>query len=675
MRERGKRRESSSAYEEERVSVNRGRRRADDELVEDGQRFRNIAGNIEDVVFYEVGPDDRVLYVSPAYEGVYGRSVRSVYDDEPLWLDAVHPEDVSDLRVARAQIRSGEPLDEQYRIVRPDGSVRWVRDRAYPVSERVAGAVGVVQDISEERLLEDELLHAHKMEAVGVLASGVAHDFGNVLHGIMGGTTIALSPSTPPERARAYLQRVLEACRRGSALVTQLMSFSRKQRPNPAPMSLDRLLDESAVLLDRLLGEHIELEVEPNAPMAALLADPGQIEQVLLNLAANARAAMSMGGTLAISTEVVDLPAQPDQPAGEYVRLVVRDDGTGMDETTKERIFDPFYTTKDVGAGTGLGLSTALETVRSLGGHIRVHSELGCGTAFVVDFPRLEGGALVAAPRSRPKIRFRARALLVEDDGLVRIGVRHYLEELGFDTIAAENSADAIAHADMHRDQIDLVVCDVTLPGDNGPRLIQQLRARHTNGFHVLYISAHAPRELLDQEMIARDEPILTKPFERDALEAKLGQMLPPSLRRRASTPSVRIPTIAKVEGQRREEARQHVLIVEDNRGARLALTDHLTDEGYDVEAFGRPSKALAAARGGKRFDVLLVDLNLPEMTGAELVRRLRMDGRRPGVVFMSACRELPAGLRGIHLMKPFDLGQVTAALTTALGERTLASA
>ncbi|RLB52278.1 MAG: hypothetical protein DRJ42_15380 [Deltaproteobacteria bacterium] len=666
--------EMDSALEDEPVSVLRALRRARVERAESEERFRCIADNIEEV-FYQVGSGHNVLYVSPAYETVYGRPIADVYRESQRWLDAVHPQDAQVVEEARRNIRPGEPLDVEYRILWPDGAVRWVRDRAYVAAGKGAGTVGVVRDITDERKLQEELAHAHKMEAVGVLASSVAHDFGNLLHGIMGGTSMALSPDTPPERARVYQQHVLEACRRGSALVAQLMSFGHKRSLNPTPMSLDAFLDDSSELIDRLLGEHIEIEVEPGAPHAVLLADPVQIEQILLNLAANARAAMPTGGTLAISTHDVELPEGRGRPAGNYVRLIVRDSGVGMDNATMARIFDPFFTTKEIGNGTGLGLSTALDTVRGLGGFLEVHSEVGRGTAFVIDFPRLEGGTVRPERRSRPRIRFRGMALLIEDDGLVRITVRHYLEELGFVTIAVDNADDALEHAELHRDEINLVVCDVTLPGENGPSLIARMRERHGNGVPVLFITAHSPWDLVDQGIVDARAPLLGKPFERDALGAKLREILPPALRRRPSYAAIPIPEAAEPITGRHRSARLHVMIVEDNLGARLALGDHLTDLGYAVSAFGRPIDALDVAPTAPPIDVLLVDLGLPGMSGDELARRLRAMQPSLRVVYMSASRNLPAGLDGPCLKKPFDLDRVATAVRAALDAAAAAAA
>ncbi len=400
---------------------------------------------------------------------------------------------------------------------------------------------------------ETERQHTQKMETVGVLASSVAHDFGNLLHGIMGATAIALSPDTPPDRARAYLQRVLESCRRGSSLVAQIMTYSRKQPEKPSPVFVDHLIDEWTALLERLLGEHIELVVETHAPDAALLADPMQLQRVLLNLAANARAAMPAGGTLTLSTRKVERDAD-DGTKRCHVRLVVADTGSGMDAETKARIFDPFFTTKNM--GTGLGLATALDTVHALGGRIEVYSAPGRGTAFVIELPLVDCPKKMMVPqRSRPQIKFRGRALLVEDDSLVRITVRHYLEELGFETIEAESGSDALALAQIYGNEFTLVVTDVTLPGESGPQLVKQLRVRYPNNFSVLFMTAHSPHELVAQGLVVDKDRFLMKPFERSDLEEALAELLPRRLRRRPSIP-VGMPGPVKVTPEVLERAK-----------------------------------------------------------------------------------------------------------------------
>ena len=296
-------------------------------------------------------------------------------------------------------MRAGAAVSEIYRIKRPDGATRWVHSRAFPVlgsDGQVDRFVGVVRDITVERKLELELRQAQKMEAIGTLASGVAHNLRNMLQALLLFVDIA---ETSDDRAHANeaIRRARETGKRGAGLIDQLMVFARKQEREPplVPINLDAALRDAAVLLKPMVGDGIHLEIEAGAPHAVILSDFVELEQVLLNLASNARDAMPGGGTLTMKTE----PAVLNQEVadahsvaqGSYVKLTVRDTGSGMDDETTARIFEPFFTTKDVDKGTGLGLSTVFGIIRRLGGCIEVASKKGEGTTFTICLPSLEG--------------------------------------------------------------------------------------------------------------------------------------------------------------------------------------------------------------------------------------------------------------------------------------------
>jgi PAS domain S-box-containing protein len=401
---------------------------------------------------------------------------------------------------------------------------RVLRDGAAEVD----GFLCVLFDLSERRALEQELRQAQKMEAVGAFAGAIAHDFGNLLQGIMGCAALAASEQTSPDRRQIFLERILDAVKRGSGLVAQLTAFSRKQEAEPTPVSVDEVIDDLATLIERLVGEQIELEIRTGAPRGLVMGAATQLEQILMNLAANARDAMPEGGRLAIETEEVrggGGPGELGAGAERSVRLTVRDSGAGMDERTKSRMFEPFFTTKPPGLGTGIGLSTVLAITRGLGGRVEVESEPGRGATFVFHFPCCPEAAPEAAAASGVGPRFRGCVLLIEDHALVRMTVRHYLEDLGLEVLEAGNPMEALAVCESSRTRIDFCVSDVTMPGSSGPRLMCTLAQRYP-GLRVLYISAHPTSELVARGILDDAAVTLQKPFGQPELAAKLTLLL-----------------------------------------------------------------------------------------------------------------------------------------------------
>jgi PAS domain S-box-containing protein len=609
--------------------------------------FNLIASHVEDV-FYVLERGGRISYLSPAFERVWGRLADEGRESRTAWLDAVVPQDRPRVVAAFEALLRGDPFDEEYRIERPGGEIVWLRDRAFPIEE--GGAVdryaGIIQDVTAERQLEEELRQAQKMEAIGTLASGIAHDFRNVLQGILGCVHLALQGNVSPERARTYLERAGDAARRGAGLTEQLMAFGRKEKAQPRPVGFDQSIEESASLIERLVGEHIRLELETAAPHAVVIADPVQLQQILMNLAANARDAMPQGGTLTLRTEVLELDAAAAERhvlphAGRYVKLAVRDTGVGIDESVRRRIFEPFFTTKEVGKGTGLGLATTFAILRRLGGHIEVESEPGKGSEFILLLPCAEAAATPVESEPPPGAEAAGTALLVEDDATVRLAMREYLGELGFRVIEAQSGDEALRIVQEGR-AIDLLVSDVMMPGLTGGALAQRLSARDPHLATVL-VSAHSVEDLVSRHLVARGVPVLRKPFDREELAQVIAQA-------------------------RKRTRRTTLLLVEDDDDARQALRDCLEDAGYAVLAAARPSQALElATRHAAPIDLVVSDVRLPEMNGHELVRRLRELRAGLRVVFMSGIAERGGQDADAFLTKPIDAASLTDTLCRVL--------
>ncbi|HMR65769.1 MAG TPA: response regulator [Anaerolineae bacterium] len=384
---------------------------------------------------------------------------------------------------------------------------------------------------------EEQLRQAQKLESIGRLAGGVAHDFNNLLTAMMAHTGLALRLLSPDDPVRTNIQEIRKTADQAADLTRQLLAFARKQVVQPQIISLNQLILNIDKMLRRLIGENIELITLPVANAGRVKADPGQIEQVLINLVINARDAMPNGGTLTIETANVSLDQTyarryAEVTAGEYVMLAVTDTGVGLPEEIKEHIFEPFFTTKEVGKGTGLGLAMVFGIIKQAGGHIAVYSEVGHGTSFKVYLPRLpeETGAEatrpldVLAPNDLP--RGNETVLLVEDEPAVRLAAAQLLTEQGYRVIEAANGEEALQLAENQRQpSIDLLLTDIVMPKLGGPQIVEPIRAMQP-GIKVLFISGY-PNQAVDQKgVLVGNVAFLAKPFTPDRLAYKVREVL-----------------------------------------------------------------------------------------------------------------------------------------------------
>ncbi|HXX16513.1 MAG TPA: PAS domain S-box protein [Candidatus Eremiobacteraceae bacterium] len=390
----------------------------------------------------------------------------------------------------------------------------------------------VAQDISERRQLEGQLRQAQKMEAVGRLAGGVAHDFNNLLMVIKGHTELLLNNLDPVEAITRKIEQIDKAADRATALTRQLLAFSRMQVLQPQVINLNNVVEEMGKLLPRLIGEDIELLIRTDADLGTVRADASQMEQVIMNLAVNARDAMPNGGKLVIETANAELDhgyiaTHPLMKEGPYIQLVVTDSGTGMDAETQAHIFEPFFTTKEKGKGTGLGLAMVYGIVKQSGGFIWVYSEVGKGTSFKIYVPRTDQAEEhIGLPSNPGEVPMGTETvLLAEDEQDVREIAREFLESGGYRVIEAKDGAEAIELATKHRGQIKLLVTDMVMPGMTGQELAVQLQAEHP-GLCVVYMSGyseHAATEMANADPSVR---LLTKPFSRAAILRTVSEIL-----------------------------------------------------------------------------------------------------------------------------------------------------
>ncbi|MGD8859270.1 MAG: response regulator [Myxococcales bacterium] len=632
------------------------RHRAEREQHESAEKLRLLAEHVDEVLYVRKGSAGPFEYVSPGFERLCLRPVAQLRRDPESLRASIHPDDRGRVERALRNLDRGDPFDEQYRLCRSDGEVRFVREQASFTDDGGDPArlvIGVMRDVTEERRFEEEVQHAQKVETIGALAGGIAHDFNNLLQAILGCAHLALDPETTPDEARHFMQRAAEAAKRGAGLTAQLMTLSRREGANARPVDLDGSVEATARLIERLLGESIELRLRTGCDGLAVMADPVQLEQVLLNLATNARDAMDGEGILSISTEAATLheAGRDGADAAEVpgVRIHVRDTGCGMDEATRQRIFEPFFTTKEAGQGTGLGLASCSAIVRRLGGRIDVDSTPGRGSHFTVELPQCTWQPQPAAEPGAGELVFDGTALLVEDEPLVRVTLSHHLAELGLNVLEAAGPDQALRLAARHHGPIDVLVSDVMMPVMSGPRLRHQLAETHPD-LPAVFMSAYAQGELVAMGAVPTGTPVLQKPFDREVLRERLCTLLPS---RRVTRPRRRTPGGGLAAGP------ATILLVEDNATARAALQALLGEEGHRVLAAESAEQALTLledARDGP--DLLLTDVSLPGISGTQLAARLAEDHPAARVIFMSGQAEPPAS-GPPALQKPIDLAEL----------------
>jgi PAS domain S-box-containing protein len=453
-----------------------------------------------------------------------GRHLGSLYADAQQWFQT------ADYFHARKEFNN---LTTE--CVRKDGTpiVARISGRSIPNGKSGGSFEIFMEDVTETRTLELQLRQAQKMEAIGRLAGGIAHDFNNLLMVISGYSEFLLERLGPDPRLRGPAQEISNATQRATSLTRQLLAFSRKQMLAPKVLDLNEVVAENLKMLTRMIGEDIDLVMVPGPTLGAVRADPGQIDQVIMNLAVNARDAMPQGGKLTIETANVTLDenftrTHTPLTAGDYVMLAISDTGVGMDNETQSRIFEPFFTTKGA-KGTGLGLSMVYGIVKQSGGFIFVDSQPQRGTAFRAYFPRVDGREDAAAAQDSlglPRAdRGRETILLVEDETILRRLARQYLETQGYKILEAEDGAAALQIVAGHQGAIDLLLTDVIMPGMNGRELAAQI-AKLLPDVRVLYMSGYTENAVGRDGMLDAGINLLQKPFSLPALKDRVREVL-----------------------------------------------------------------------------------------------------------------------------------------------------
>jgi len=669
------------------------RKEATDAVRESEVRFRNMAEHAP-VMMWVTDASGACTYLNRAWYEFTGQN-----ENEALgygWLHATHPDDQeSSERAFLAANAKREPFRIEYRLLRRDGLYRWAIDaaapRAGPTGEFL-GYIGSVIDITERRDAED-LLHrqnellerrvqeavaqraeseaklhqAQKMEAVGRLTGGVAHDFNNLLQVIGGNLQLLTKEAAGNERADRLVRNAIAGVSRGSKLASQLLAFGRRQPLAPKVMNIGRLLRSMDEMLRRTLGEAIEVDTIVAGGLWNAVVDPVQVETAILNLAINARDAMSGHGKLTLEAGNASLDEDyaarhDDVKPGQYVMLAITDTGTGMTPEIMDRVFEPFFSTKPEGQGTGLGLSMVFGFVKQSEGHIKLYSELGQGTTVRIYLPRTKEPEDIATETDAGSVTGGTETILVvEDDEQVRDTTVEMLTDLGYRVLKAKDADSALAIVESGV-PIDVLFTDVVMPGKlRSPELARKAKARLPN-IVVLFTSGYTDNAIVHGGKLDDGVQLLSKPYTREALARKLGQLLRNAQESTADAASA--PPPAQAPAKRSGPLR--ILLVDDDPLIRDATEDMLVSAGFDVAVAdnGPTAIQILKARG---FDVLITDVGLPGMSGDQLAA-MALD-HTPGlhVIFATGYSSLPAldALpRAILLRKPFMEEDILNALS-----------
>jgi two-component system, cell cycle sensor histidine kinase and response regulator CckA len=499
-------------------------------------RFRLLADHIKEAFMILEMSSGRAIYRSRMWAEIFGPQVPDLsYNDFEWWLSKIDPEDRPTVVSNFSALQAGETVSATFRVHPPDLSSRWVRGRGFAVLDQWQHPYHLVclfEDITQMRQTEEQLRHAQRMEAVGSLAGGVAHDFNNLLVVIQGYAELIARDLGSSHRSQTDLGEILAAARRAAALTSQLLAFSRRQILQPQILDLNDVLRRVELMLRRVIGEDITLSMRLSDPLGRVNADPGQLEQVVMNLAVNARDAMPDGGRLTIETADVELDEayaaqHPGATTGRQVMVAVSDTGIGMDEETRRRLFEPFFTTKPAGRGTGLGLATVYGIVKQSKGSIWVYSEPGKGTTFKIYLPAVGGAAtpVTAPPVDVPALVGTETVLLVEDQVEVRGLIEKTLGRAGYRVLAASDGAEALGVARVHDGPIHVLLTDVVLPGKSGREIAREILTVRDD-VRVLYMSGYTDDAIVRHGVLEAGLAFIQKPFAGSGLLHKVREVL-----------------------------------------------------------------------------------------------------------------------------------------------------
>ncbi|WP_425437651.1 PAS domain-containing protein [Melittangium boletus] len=664
----------------ERVKAMEQLRRANETLeqrVEERTRERDRVWSVSQELLVVADFEGRYLSVNPAWSTLLGWSPEELVGKDSTWLE--HPEDRAKTLGEREQLSTGERTQRfENRLRHKDGSYRLLSWTAVPIPEdRLVYASA--RDITEQRQIEEQLRQSQKMEAVGKLTGGVAHDFNNLLQVIAGNLQLLQRDVAGNERGLRRVRTAIGSVERGARLASQLLAFARRQPLAPMVIHLGRLVRGMDELLRRSIGEDIEMETVISGGLWNTSVDPNQLENVILNLAINARDAMHNTGklTIEVSNAMLDdryALRHPEVLPGQYVLLAVSDTGSGMTPEVMDRAFEPFFTTKPEGRGTGLGLSMVYGFVKQSGGHVKIYSEVGHGTTLKIYLPRTFEAEMPLAEETMagPIEGGHETILVVEDDAEVRATVVELLMELGYRVLKAPDGQSALAILQSGL-PVDLLFTDVVMPGPvRSPELARQAKALLPD-IEVLFTSGYTENAIVHGGRLDPGVHLLSKPHRREDLARKLRQLLDHRQQKKQEARALTPPPAKPVEPA--PPSRLSVLLVEDDEDIRTSALELMGLLGHDVVAVPSAESALAELPS-RRFDVLFTDVTLPGMSGVALAREVaRLHPEMRIIIASGHGNSILSGeeerMKNVILLpKPYALPQIENALAQVAEER-----
>ncbi|MDA8134171.1 MAG: response regulator [Desulfobacteraceae bacterium] len=520
-------------------------RQSESALREGEMKFRQLAENIPEVFWLGSSDWQQIFYISPAYEKIWGKTPESLYQSPMSWFESIHPEDrkkIIELFPVIWQPPFSPFIFPEYRIIRPDETIRWILARAFPVFDeagtlqRVAGIAEDItkrkQDEAYKETLQKQLLQAQKMESIGRLAGGVAHDFNNMLGVILGYAELALEQASDNAALHESLREIQRAAGRSADITRQLLAFARKQTIDPRILNLNETVESMLRMLRRLIGEDISLSFVPGEHCFPVKMDPSQIDQILANLCINSRDAIAQAGYITIETSGVafDSTYCEDHPGfspGTFTLLAVSDNGSGMEKETLANVFEPFFTTKTPDKGTGLGLATVYGIVKQNNGFINVYSEPEKGTTFRIYLPSCQKEEISYEKKAEISLESKGKEtiLLVEDEPSILKMATMMLQRMGYMVLPADSPKRALELAESYSEKIHLLITDVIMPEMNGRTLARQIISLHPD-IKCLFMSGYTANVIAHHGVLEKGVYFIQKPFSREGLAGKIKEAL-----------------------------------------------------------------------------------------------------------------------------------------------------
>jgi PAS domain S-box-containing protein len=644
---------------------------AEEALRQSEQQFRLLVQGVVDYAIYMLSPEGLITNWNTGAQRIKGYAREEVLGTHFSRFYTLEDRAAGIPERALLTARTEGRFEQEGWRVRKDGShfvAHVIIDPLHDADGQFIGFAKITRDITEKhktaqalKQAEKALAHSQKMETVGKLTGGVAHDFNNLLQVIAGNLQLLAREVTGNERAERRLQNALAGVRRGAKLASQLLAFGRRQALEPKIVNVGRLVSTMDDMLQRALGETIEVRTRVEAGVWNAFVDWGQLENAVLNLAVNARDAMELGGKLTIEISNTSLDdayarAHTEVNAGQYVMVVISDTGSGMPADVLAQVFEPFFTTKPEGKGTGLGLSMVYGFVKQSGGHIQVYSEVGHGTTVKLYLPRAHGeGEEIVRNDGRPAVGGTETVLVAEDDEQVRETVVETLKELGYQVLTASDAEGALAVLKSGL-KVDLLFTDVVMPGPlRSPELAAKAR-QWQPGIAVLFTSGYTRNAIVHGGKLDEGVELLSKPYSREALARKVRHALANQAQRTHGLPP-------GTEAKRPSAARRlSVLLVEDDDMVRTTTAEVLQELGHSVASASAAEQALAILAAGG-IELLMVDVGLAGMSGVELAERARQRDSALKIVFATG-QDVPVNIAGaVVLSKPYDATAIVEVL------------